>query len=698
MANPSSLQPSKRRNHENASSIRPGGRANGARIANPIRSVGMKLFLLIFGSILLCVLSLGWFSYAESRSIIQDKVASASIQTADQTTGKLRLLLGEYERQSRQITADNDFTKVLTQYNFPNDDVELYSNERLLNDKLTAVAQANPLIDNVTLLPVQADKKTMTSDSTVNADVLRKQDALKKIDAGKGATVWLPTMLLGLDGNRSEPTIAVGRLYKLQFSYYLIIEVKLSAIAKEMSGVDFGEGGSAFVLDDAGTVVYSPDKERLAKPYGNEVPGEGSATITENGKRMLSVKGTMEGSGWTVIGNIPVSKLVEDASSISRLTWIISLLAALIAGGIGWIVMLTVGKPLSKLRTLMNEGEKGNLTVRSDIRKKDEIGQVSESFNRMMEEITTLVRRTNETAREVLDTAAELTDSSRETAAAAKEIAAATEEIAGGAANLASESKAGTELTALIGSRVQSVIRSNGEMERAASEVEQAGRQGTVYMGELIDQTGATERMTREMVEKVDKLKESTSSIRRVLELLDNMTKQTNILSLNAAIEAARAGASGKGFMVVADEIRKLADQSRESIGDVGNIVESISLEIEETVAILSRAYPIYRKQVESVKEANTIFVSVQEHMGGFAGRLDSATDSVRQLEDAQATLSHAMGNVTSVAQTATSTSVRVASFSSAQMSVSERLVRLSNRLESVSAKLTESLSRFNVA
>jgi methyl-accepting chemotaxis protein len=235
-------------------------------------------------------------------------------------------------------------------------------------------------------------------------------------------------------------------------------------------------------------------------------------------------------------------------------------------------------------------------------------------------------------------------------------------------------------------------------MGQSANEVEEASRRGSDYMGTLIEKTGQTEEMTRSMVDKVDKLKDSTRSIRKILDVLGNLTKQTNILSLNATIEAARAGNAGKGFMVVADEIRKLADQSRQSIGVVGEVVEKIQSEIDETVAVLSEAYPIFQEQIESVREANQIFYVVQDNMNDFVHRLESATGSVRHLEDAQSTLSMAMSNVSAVAQEASATSEQVASLSNEQLGISDGLVQLSNRLEAVSGQLKESLSRFTVS
>ncbi|MFD0674152.1 methyl-accepting chemotaxis protein [Cohnella sp. GCM10027633] len=675
-----------------------GGQLKGTKLENPIRSVGMKLFLLIFCSILACVVFLGLFSYSKSSSIIKQKVADATSQTATQTAGKINLMLDGYEKQSLQFITDNTFMSSLSTLSITKDDYEVFDTARKLTEKMNGIVMSDGTYESISLIPKEADGQFMTTGSSLVKEEVLKSPYLKQIDEGGGKAVWIPTLVGGLDGKRTAPTFSIGRKLSQGEDYYLILEIKAKALTEQMASVDLGEGSSTYIVSTDGTTVFGPSEEQLGQKYPYEVPGDHSKTINFSGTSTLSAAGVIELNDWKVLGNIPVSLMVKDAKAISNLTWLISLFAALIAGGIGLIVMLTVGRPLAQLRTLMNEGEKGNLTVRSTIRKKDEIGQLSDSFNRMMEEITSLVRQTTQSAQEVLETALSLTDSSRKTAGAAKEIAVATEEIANGATNLAVESEKGTDLTIQIGSQVQSVITSNVQMGQSANEVEEASRKGSEYMGTLIKKTGQTEDMTRSMVEKVDKLKDSTRSIRKILDVLGNMTKQTNILSLNATIEAARAGNAGKGFMVVADEIRKLADQSRQSIGVVGEIVEKIQREIDETVSVLSEAYPIFQEQIESVREANQIFYVVQDNMTGFVHRLESATDSVRDLENAQNTLSLAMSNVSAVAQEASATSEQVASLSNEQLNISDGLVQLSNRLEAVSVKLRESLSRFTVA
>ena len=167
-----------------------------------------------------------------------------------------------------------------------------------------------------------------------------------------------------------------------------------------------------------------------------------------DGNEVLAIYHKFSSNEWTLAGTLPVGELVKDAQKIYNLTIYVSIGAALLALLLGYVVIRQVGMPLLRLRDLMNEGRRGNLTVRSRSASTDEIGQLSASFNEMMEQIKGLVEETRESADEVLATAGEVGDASRRTAIAAREIAAATEEIAGGATSLAVEAERGSELTA----------------------------------------------------------------------------------------------------------------------------------------------------------------------------------------------------------------------------------------------------------
>lgn len=681
------------------------------KLVNPIKSVGMKLFAIIFCGIIACVMSVGLLAYSKAKEIIESKVSEASFQTVNQFANNLDIIFRTYEDLSMQIMIDEDFheqvhTVLDSRAGFNKSEAAGKLNERLRN-----YVTGNVSISGVMLIPLNP-KLTVLNVGTAQAnrsEIIKESAWFKEVIERDGKTLWIPPQPGGLAVLPAPPSIGMSRLIKdkmtNQPTYLLLMEIHLASIKKRFEEVELDQGSEMAILDSKGNYIVSPDPAMTGKPAKVSLPTKGDSALSgsqkaaaSNGNDVLAAYATFDTMNWKLLGTVPVKELVKDAKAIQTMTWITVVIASLIAIAIGVLVILTIAQPLVMLRNLMNEGASGNLTVRSSFKKRrDEIGELSESFNRMMTQIQLLAVQTTRSAEDVLLTAADLTEASRKTALSAKEIAVATEEIAGGAASLAVEAERGTDLTSHINMQMKKVIASNQMMVRSANEVEKASEQGTAYMGILIHKTGVTEEMTRSMVEKVDALKESTGSIVKILEVLNNLTKQTNILSLNATIEAARAGAAGKGFMVVADEIRSLADQSRQSIDIVGQITEKIRDEIDETVQVLSNAYPLFQEQIGSVKEANQIFLIVQGQMGQFAEKLELVTESIGQLDHSQGILSDAMPNVSAVAEESSAISEEVASLSSVQLNISDEMVRLSEKLDTVSRELKESLSQFKM-
>lgn len=678
------------------------------RKANPVKSVGVKLFLIFFAGIMIFVISLGLLSYSKAKNTIEENASRANQETIDQTKEKMDIILERFVDTSTQIFFDPEMQSLLQ--NMSNKDLTAYDmfiNSSSINKQLSNVAFTNKSMEAIYLVPTDENKSTMgTGSSSASMGDIRSEAWYDEI-VQSGGYRWLPTEIKE-DG--SAPTFRIARSMKnlqgTNQSYVLVIELKLEVLEEQLKSLNLGEGAVIQLIAPDKKVVASTIADRTGKEtelafYGDltEQTGSTNAEYAVDGEStdMLVVYSTMETSDWKLIGMVPTSMLVKDAKGILTLTLWMALVDAAIAVLIGvWMVRM-IARPLGRLKDLMQEGAKGNLKVRTPFTSKDEIGQLSAAFNLMMEQITKLVEQTNRSAQEVLDTASELSNASKKTAISASEIAVATEEIAGGASSLATEAERGNELTDNISRQMQSVVAANEEMGQSARHVEQSSETGTQHLNQLMTKTQKTEEMIGALVNKVDSLKESTSSVLKVLDVLQNITKQTNILSLNATIEAARAGAAGRGFMVVAGEVRQLAEQSRQSIDMVGEITDKIMHEMNETVAALSNVNPLFREQMDAVKDTNVIFASVQQQMGAFVEKLGMVTDSIGDLSKSQGTLSEAMSNVSAVAEESSATSEEVASLSSEQQNISNQLVNLSDKLENVSTELKNTLSRFTV-
>lgn len=684
------------------------------RFGNPIKSVGMKLFIIFFLCIVILVGATGLFSYSKSKGIITTKMATSTQQTINQTGEKFDLIFGNFENMTYDILTDSDIRENLRVYgNAKSQAFDRFTAARHVKEVLYKKLFGNNMgLTNMHILSVDANQEAITTANSFEEPAKYIQEAwFDQIAKGNGAVIWLDSKLKGYTVS-DKPTFGIGRLVRLDsgINYVLLLEIDEKVLVDGLAKIKMGDSGEIVILNNKNKLITSAKNEKIEAQYhvpsivdptklADKDPRNDFGNIIGNfdGKKQLLVYKNMEKSGWTIEAVAPVSELVAETKEILSATWWIILISVIVASLAGWFVARMIGRPLIILRNLMVEGEQGNLTVRTHHKGKDEIGQLSTSFNQMMEQITLLVKQTNQSASDVMSTASELLNSSNLTANSAREIAIATEEIANGASSLALEAEKGNGMTHEISMQMKQVVEANANMGVSANEVKSAGQQGIQYMSELTTKTLSTEVMTRSMVEKVDRLKDSTSSIRKILDVLNDMTKQTNILSLNAAIEAARAGASGKGFMVVADEIRKLAEQSKHNIGIVGTITVTIQKEIDETVTVLSEAYPLFQEQIKSVKEAELIFQQVQSRMGGFVEQLSGVTNSIQVLDESQNVLTEAMTNVSAVSEESSATSEEVASLSNEQLNVSQGLVKLSVKLEELSNSLQNSLSKFRV-
>lgn len=694
------------------------GSARQVKKVNPIKSVGVKLFLIFLCSIVIVVLLLGLMSYNKAKSTIKDYVSEANRQTVVQTSEKLDIILKQYEGLSVQLFFDPQIQTNLTAMRSADSHYATFEAMSNISKKLSSQTSSDSNFVSISFLPENPEFDIITSGSSgLKLDGIREQDWYKKVVANttnpeytahysadkKGIPIyWFSTAVEGKEGTN----IAMVRTLKNlgdNSGYAILFELNNKMLEEAFKSVQLGEGSQIQLVDSEGIVVAASNTQDDGKPSEfafikeSKTDSSSQEATDSNGSELLAVYNPMVQADWKLAGVVPTGELVKAAEPILTTTYLAAGVAALLAVLLGiWMVRM-IARPLARLKDLMVEGSKGDLSVRTEYVSQDEIGQLSSSFNVMMERITDLVAQTTETAREVLETAGELGEASRKTAVSAKEIAAATEEIAGGAGSLALEAERGNDLTELISSQMGTVIAFNHEMDEAAREVGEASERGANQLKGLLEQTSRTGEMTGALVDRVNNLKETVFSVIKVLDVMKNITQQTNILSLNATIEAARAGEAGRGFMVVAGEVRQLADQSKQSIALVAGITDKIMTEMNETVEVLSEVAPLFKEQMSSVKNTSEIFVSVQGQMNDFITSLESVTESINSLSHSQGVLSEAMGNVSAVAEQSSATSQEVASLSSEQQNVSDHLVSLSGKLETASGQLKDKLSLFTI-
>jgi methyl-accepting chemotaxis protein len=262
----------------------------------------------------------------------------------------------------------------------------------------------------------------------------------------------------------------------------------------------------------------------------------------------------------------------------SGFTLMLIFIAASIAIGAGIAFFLTraITKPLSMVTDSISEVSRGNLTIDPImVSNQDELGQLARSTNEMVIHLRSLIKS--------------VLESSQNVAAASQQISASSEEIAGGAMSQANSAQSVNELFRELSIVIDSVAKNaetSADLSIQAKEV--AGEGGAAIASSIAAMTQVEKQMSL--------LQEDSDKIGEIIAVIDDIADQTNLLALNAAIEAARAGEQGKGFAVVADEVRKLAERSGKATKEIGLIISGIQKNTLKSVDAVNHAAALSEK------------------------------------------------------------------------------------------------------
>lgn len=687
-----------------------------AQRLNPAKAIGPQLFLIFLSSIIAVVLTLGVLSYTKARNTIKDHASEANRQTIIQTAEKMDILLSQYEKIAVQLFFDPQFQEDLTALHTAKTSTEQFVANTALNQKLATQTVSDNHIVSIYLIP-EDDRMDVIREG---AGKLADQDIRTKewyrqvllnlteytpvfaVDSSAFQYSWFPASI----ANEDNTNIVFARSFENMGDserYTLMLELKSEVVREAFKQVHLGIESKIQLVSENGIVIASsaPEEEGRTSAYSFISASKADTSSLEvdgpDGADLLAVFGSLNNADWKLTGMVPIQQLVASANSILQTTFIAAGFTVILAILIGLWMVRKIAGPLIRLKDLMVKGAQGDLRVRTEYASSNEIGQLSSSFNEMMEQITDLVFQTAEITGEVLGTAEELGQASRKTAASAEDIAMSTEEIASGAESLAHEAERGNELTVLITHQMSTVIEANKKMDSDAKKVGESSKEGVTQLERLLELNGQTGEEIQALSLKMYRLKETASSAIKMLDVMKSITQQTNILSLNAGIEAARAGEAGQSFRVVADEIRGLAYQSKESIALVASIAENIMNETNETIHVLNAFVPQFEHQTAFVNHTSKIFIAVQRQMEKFMESLGQVSESIESLSRSQNIMSESMISVSTVAEQSSATSEEVASVSSEQQAVSTHLLTLTTKLENVSSRLRQKLSAFKL-
>jgi len=394
-----------------------------------------------------------------------------------------------------------------------------------------------------------------------------------------------------------------------------------------------------------------------------------------------------------------VSKDTKDSVSLtSFITMIAIILGLVVAIFIVLFVRRSISKPLLNVVNAAQQIANGDLTEKDlQIKSKDEIGQLSNAFNQMKSNLQGLIQNVQTNTEHLTVVAEELSASTEEMTATSEDIAkrvSENTEISIVTATAANESARAMEETS---SGIQRIAESSQILQQNALEFSETATKGSKTVVQAQQQMQSIKDSTSFVNELVQKLSKQSEEIGNITQVITNITDQTNLLALNAAIEAARAGEHGKGFAVVADEVRKLAEESKES---ASRIVELTNVIINDTVSVekaVKESLQSVNLGVEVIKESGTAFQSIHEGILVVNDKINEISAASQQISAGAEEVAASVENIANGANNSSDNFQTIAAAVEEQTATMNGVNHVAIDLSNKSVELQELIKQFKV-
>lgn len=640
-------------------------------------SIKIKLSIAMTLMILCSAAIIGGFSIYKSSDTINSITKQAMMETNNDNTEMISTLIQKEKTNLSLIASQKEVEDILVKASKGKKiDAKLKSD---LNTRLQQMVEDSGNSEHIYIVDINANDISDSDTNLIGKNYSDHDYVKATLDTG------VPVI------SQTQKSKSTGA-YVIEFTYPIIAHGKfLGFVASAVLAESFTDylkntklldtGSSyAYLVDEKGNMLYYPRADKIGKPVENKQiknvvalvqKGKsvkaGIENYVEQGKPKKEAYSVIPETGWTLVVTGDMTELMNPVNNLMKFIIIIGVVIIVLALFIGLFIAYQIASPITKLTVLINKTSE--LDLKQDDRyeylgkNKDETGVIANAMFQTRKVLREMVEKLQNVSCTVSNNAEKMELLSVQIQENAHDNSVTTQQLSAGMEETTASTEEITATTEEINSRVGVIAKKAKDGAEVSNQITE---RALLLKNDAIDSTSHAKSIYEDVKEKMEVSIKESGNIEQIVELADtilSIASQTNLLALNAAIEAARAGDAGKGFSVVADEIRKLADQSSSTAAGIQDIVKNVFTSVdcmrENSEAILNFIDQSVLKDYEKLSEISEQYsedaTNIYELMSDFgvaAEHLDNAVKTISNaMHEVALTISEGSKGVQNIAE-----------------------------------------------
>lgn len=654
------------------------------------------------------IVVLGVVSYIQSEHAIRSNYEETSGQALNMTSKYLAFGLDSVQESAVQFINDNNIIRYFSNY-YKNDtmgEVEVLSN---INNSFLSKTMTDKFIGSIYAI---SDNVRSISTSKINEDKIYEEFLLtetgKNVINNKRKTIWVgrDEVLDKKLGTSSESYALRLIRHFVDVDGILVIDIEEDSVREILGDLDLGQGSLlGFVTSDKKEIIANNINNKETIFVNRKFYLEALASDQISGSEYVDYKDSQYLFMYSKVGSgnemlcslIPKKIITGQADSIKVITGIIMIITCIIAVITGVLISKGIDDAIKKIISKLKNAAKGDLTVSFDTKGMSEFEILTEEIQNTFWNMKVLIEQVKELSSSVSISSLNVNETSEMFLKSSTDISSAMIQIEDGIMQQAKDAEECLIQMDNLSGKIVLVNNITKEINNITETTKRSVEEGATTSDSLNLQTKSTIDITTNVIKEIEKLALESTSIRKIIDTINEIVEQTNLLSLNASIEAARAGEAGRGFAVVADEVRILAEKSKESVQDIKKIIDKIQSDTESTIITAKKVEEVMLLQDKAVKNTIDSYKDINNNVTNLVLYLKEITDNVENMEEARYSTLGAIESISAVMEEIAASTNSVNQTSSEQLTAADSLNKSAGGLSIHANELVKEVKKFKV-